>query len=386
MFLGYSLPVHGFSGFCRAALAAALLLVPATAALAQSADCGRLQAQIASLSRGDPQKSASFGRAAEKQRGELERTASYAASIGCNNRQFLIFGQGPPPQCGAIESQMQRMRANLGQLQSQAGQAQGGNSAAIRDLTLRYNAQCRAPQQSAAITAPQPRGLFEQFFGGDSRPQPPRFEQIPLDEPPPLRRTKLVPSQDDAEDAPRQGGARAVCVRTCDGGFFPISYSARRSNAESLDDMCHALCPNAEAKVYTYSNTGEIDEAVSSDGEAYTSLPNAFKYQKSFNPTCACKAKDQSWVQALAEAERVLGRTSRSDILVTQQKADELSRPKFALGVRPSARKLPGLDATATTPAVAATEPTDSSGGPQYQDVTGPDGVRRRVRIVGPKH
>ena len=391
-----SICFHGFRIARLAAWPAALLLLASgLPAKAQSADCGRIQAQIASLSRGDPQKSASYGRAAQKQRGELERTGSYAASIGCNNRQFLIFGQAPPPQCGAIESQMQRMRGNLAQLEAQSGGGQASNAGAIRDLTARFNSQCRAPQQSAAITAPQPRGLFEEFFGGRPQPQPQqRFEEIPLEQPVQRRRVQPQETSDEGDDTPHQGGSKAVCVRTCDGGFFPVSYSARRSSSESLEDMCHALCPNAEVKLFTYSNSGEIEDAVAKDGEAYTSLPNALKFQKKFDPACACKAQGQSWVQALAEAERVLGRSSRSDIVVTQQKADELARPKLSPGVRASARKLSAEDVTGTGVASSAIDVPASAkaldgaagvGQPQFHDVTGPDGLRRRVRIVGPK-
>ena len=382
-----------------AALPATLLLASGLPAKAQSSECGRMQAQIASLSRDNPQKSASYGRAAQKQRGELARTVSYAASIGCNNRQFLIFGQAPPPQCGAIETQIQRMRSNLAQLEAQSSGGQASNAGAIRDLTSRFNSQCRAPQQSAAVTAPQPRGLFEEFFGGRPQPQPQaqpqqRFQEIPLEQP--VQRHRVEPQEpaDESDDTPHQGGSKAVCVRTCDGGFFPVSYSARRSSSENLEDMCHALCPNAEVKLFTYSNSGEIEDAVAKDGEAYTSLPNALKFQKKFDPACACRAQGQSWVQALAEAERVLGRTSRSDIVVTEQKADEMARPRLSPGVRASARKLSTGDVTGTgvasavgdaTASTKALEGAASTGPSQFQEVTGPDGLRRRVRIVGPR-
>ena len=48
----------------------ALTLAGAAPAFAQSAECRSLQSQIASLSRGDPGRSATYGRAAQKQRAE----------------------------------------------------------------------------------------------------------------------------------------------------------------------------------------------------------------------------------------------------------------------------------------------------------------------------
>ena len=47
----------------------------------------------------------------------------------------------------------------------------------------------------------------------------------------------------------RQGGPQMVCVRTCDGGFFPMrNLPEGRGGA---DEMCQALCPGTEAQAYS---------------------------------------------------------------------------------------------------------------------------------------
>jgi hypothetical protein len=71
---------------------------------------------------------------------------------------------------------------------------------------------------------------------------------------------------------------------------------------------------------------GEISQAVSMRGKAYGQLANALKYTTSVDPSCACRKPGQSWAQALARAETMLGR-NRGDIVVTAAKAEELSRP-----------------------------------------------------------
>lgn len=382
-------------------------------AAAQSANCRNLQAQIASLSRGDPARANTFARAAQKQRGELDRTIAYANSIGCQKRQFLIFGEAAPPQCGALNARIQSMRGNLASLDDQAGEAAGGSPGAIRALNARFNAECRAPQPSpqiAAAPSPRQRSLFDELFGVRPGPLPPS-DFPPAQQEANLRRVPLEPVQsplDDGEEEDgvrRGGGSKAVCVRKCDGGFFPVSYSARSRNADSLGDMCKALCPNAEVELFTYRASGEIEEAVSADGEAYTSLPNAFKFQKTFDPACGCKPPGQSWVQALAEAERALGRESRNDILVTAKKSDELARPKNDPRKRPKAGADPNaaaFDAAAERDAfLAGRAPTAggattgiaagdgakanllAQGQGETREVTGPDGVKRRVRVIG---
>lgn len=352
----------GRSGL-RAAALALLALAPA-AATAQGVDCGRLQSQLASARSGTPAQAARFVAAANKQQAEVERTAAYAQSIGCNNRQFLIFGSAPPPQCGAIMGRLGQMRSNVASLQ---GQAQAASGAGLRgELQARYETYCRGGAQGS-------RGLFDTLFGaGNER------VQIPIEEDP--RSARPREEAEDRDERPR-GGSMAVCVRTCDGGFFPVSYSARRSNTEDLEEMCKALCPNVEAALFTYSPSRDIDQAVSADGEPYSALKNAGKYRTKFDPACTCKPPHKSWVEALADAEALLGRKAKSDILVTPEKSAEMSR-----GKAPLLRGRTDPAATAEAPAAAAA-PAKAFGltdGTSRDDVAA-DGARKRVRVIDPK-
>ena len=70
-------------------------------------------------------------------------------------------------------------------------------------------------------------------------------------------------------------GSYAVCVRTCDGSFFPVSYSGAGSRADSLEDVCRALCPNADMALYSFPFGGTVDEAASPTGEPYATPPNS---------------------------------------------------------------------------------------------------------------
>ncbi len=77
------------------------------------------------------------------------------------------------------------------------------------------------------------------------------------------------------------GYGKPVCVRLCDGAFFP---TASVSGGESA---CAAQCPDAPTALYTMS-TDRIEDAVSSTGALYTRLPVAKRYQTSFDSTCTC--------------------------------------------------------------------------------------------------
>ena len=304
-------------------------------ATAQTADCDRLQATIDSMPRGDGGGAARLQQAAARQRSELARTHAYANSLGCEKRSFLIFGEQAPPQCGTVQAQIQRMRGNLAQLESSAAAAGGGNDSRRRALMARYNANCGqvAPPQQAAAPRPRDRGFFETLFGANEPPRqqqaliPPQpdLTQIPLEAP----RPKTHDPEEGGQTRGAHGGNVAVCVRSCDGGFFPITYSAGRGDMEDLAALCTAMCPNAAANIYTYSGASDIETAVSLDGVPYRALPTAFRYRTTFDPSCSCKAPNQTWVAALSDAERLLTSGGGHDVVVTEQKAEELSRPQF---------------------------------------------------------
>ena len=367
----------------RAALGVVAGLLAATTAAdigaSQSIECERLRQAIADASSSD--QGAQYEAAADRQRAEIERTVAYARSIGCDRRQFLFFGSPPPPQCGQINAQIGRMRANLDELLSRANGV-GGRA----DLIARYNAQCAA--------APQPANIFQFLFGG-GRTGPGAVETVPL-------------NPDEANPEEARAGSKAVCVRSCDGAFFPVSYSATAGRLEGLEEMCRALCPNADVSLYTYPASGDIEEAVSINGARYVDSPAALKYRQSLDPNCSCRRRDQSWADALAGAEAKLGRESKGDIFVTPEKSAEMSRPRIDPKAKltkaappPDAVASPSVD-PALDPALtqqAATISREASGiaGGQAQtgarygedqgktvEMVGPDGVKRRVRIIDP--
>src|SRR5579885_3358308 len=155
------------------------------------------------------------------------------------------------------------------------------------------------------------------------------------------------------EDLSPRGGSQALCVRSCDGGFFPLSVPASQSNPDELTNLCQALCPNAEVSVYTRSPFQDITTAVSlDDNTPYTEHPNALKYQKTFDSACTCKPPGKSWAEALAGAEQLLGHVRKSDLVVTPETSAALARPKSEKALPPRS----------DAPATAAAGQGDNSG------------------------
>ena len=117
-------------------------------------------------------------------------------------------------------------------------------------------------------------------------------------------------------------------MRTCDGGYFPISFATSPARFADDEKTCKALCPATEANLYAYRNPGEdINQAVSVNGQPYTALPNAFHYRSEFNPSCSCSAPGQTWADALKSVDDKAQAEQQGDIIVTEESAKKMQRP-----------------------------------------------------------
>ncbi|WP_131193892.1 DUF2865 domain-containing protein [Lichenihabitans psoromatis] len=374
-------------------------------ASAQDFDCNRLQAAInASRQNADDAGRGTFDRAAQRQRYEIERTRNYAASIGCDNQQRGFFDDGPPPQCDAINAQIERMQGNLSRI------AQSGRDAHPSDeedgqraaLVARYNASCSTSGNPADLAQQHDSG----FYGNEGH-NPADLQSTSVN---PDDLSGLPLGGDSSEVTQQRSAGKAICVRTCDGGFFPLTASASQDQLSSLDELCKASCPNAEAKLYTTGSSDNLASATGLDGTPYTSLPSAFKFEKTFDPTCSCKPPKQSWVEALANAERLLGNDHHGDVTVTPQMSDQMSKAAPAPQPKGKAARKQKREAAATTDdtkvviegqrasqaptatnasAGIAASPTQAAkvfkeGDGATRTEKGPDGVMRNVRIISP--
>jgi hypothetical protein len=87
---------------------------------------------------------------------------------------------------------------------------------------------------------------------------------------------------------PQSLSSRAVCVRLCDGSFFPVNgEDAHRSQA-----ACASQCPGAPTQVfYRAIGSDQIEDAIASNGQRYAALPVAFRYRSTVDNTCTCGAR-----------------------------------------------------------------------------------------------
>jgi hypothetical protein len=153
-----------------------------------------------------------------------------------------------------------------------------------------------------------------------------------------------------------------------------VSFATYQARFQDDERTCKSLCPATEANLFTYRNPGEdINQAVSINGQPYSSLPNAFKFRTEFNPSCACKAAGQTWSEALKSVDDKAA-VEQGDIIVTEESAKRMQQRAQSKGTPPP-KKGTAPAGTAAAPATATPPPADT---------TATAGDKDKIRTVGP--
>jgi Protein of unknown function (DUF2865) len=345
-----------------AALALGGMLLAPSGAIANI--CRGIQAELAGL-----RSPRSDQAAAQRAAAEASRTWAYMRSIGCDRQQFLFFGQAPPPECGGY-------RARLAQLQAVAAPA---NAVAARRQQLMSALVSNNCQTSPAPPVQASRGvpLTGGFFDDGSR----------------RSSLEVRPDTDiDARPEPRlrSVSGKAVCVRLCDGYYFPID-TRTISLREGGDAACQSLCPASETKIFL--KPGEIEDAEAPDGVSYTELPNALRYRKTFDATCHCRRQDQTVGEGLPTVlNPENGRGSAGFGILNQDVADEFDLPLRGKVSVPGKKTDTSLFGKTPPPAPApqpppevtvdGTVPMDRG---ERREFKTRDGATRTVRVIAPE-
>jgi hypothetical protein len=83
---------------------------------------------------------------------------------------------------------------------------------------------------------------------------------------------------------------RTVCVRLCDGSFFPVSFSTSRDRFGDDEAKCQAGC-DAPSRLFVYATEGGSPETMADvQGHPYVALATAFKFRATYDPACKCRA------------------------------------------------------------------------------------------------
>lgn len=144
------------------------------------------------------------------------------------------------------------------------------------------------------------QGFFQNLFGVPVPPTAP-VRRLPSQSPAPRppfieasteNRAKL--QDESAQGKSRSGNYRTLCVRMCDGYYWPINQSVSRSGFYHDANLCKNSC-GTEARLFYHPNASpDVNGMVDLSGRAYSRLPNAFRYRKSLVAGCQCKPEPWS--------------------------------------------------------------------------------------------
>jgi hypothetical protein len=145
------------------------------------------------------------------------------------------------------------------------------------------------------------QGWLWGFLGGEERSGP--FER----ERPLPRERPAIPT----------GGA--VCVRLCDGFFWPVSQSI--ANVSRAAKQCELACPG-RSRLFIRNLGTEPSDMVDLEGKPYSKLENAFRHQREYVSDCTCRGhpwEEQSLARHRAYAEAAAGKPGSQHVMTKQQ-------------------------------------------------------------------
>ena len=119
-----------------------------------------------------------------------------------------------------------------------------------------------------------------------------------------------------------RGTYRTVCVRLCDGYYWPISFATSSSSFDRDAETCERSC-SSPARLYSYPNPGgEPEEMTDAKGTPYSKLKTAFLYRNEYVQDCKCKP--DPWDQEALDRHRLYALEARQRVRTVQRSYPEL--------------------------------------------------------------
>lgn len=281
-----------FSVFMCVGIALSVLIISAETSIAQSKQCVNLKRQLASVvnkTSSPSRKYLQYKRAVGQQDAQIRKTKIALRKNRCRKGFSSNI-------CRRINSSLSKMQTNLTSLrrktQSLAPRSSSRRQerAKIKRAMQRYSCGAKKLSNVKRVTKkskqPRRRTILEQLFGVKTYSN------------------DGSTFRGDGEVLPKSnyGTYRSLCVRTCDGYYFPISFSTTKDRLGEDQITCEKMCPGTETTLFYHEMPSQdAEQSVSlRTGQPYTSLKNAFAYRKKINPQCGCKASTKQNFKEIA--------------------------------------------------------------------------------------
>jgi hypothetical protein len=256
--------------------AAVLLMSLSLAGNAAASDiCDRLGFALANLSeRAVPTDEVrKYGRAIVEQKRSLRELGRTMRRDGCSNGSVMVVGGANADECSHLEAKQARMERNLEILEAKKISLLSDNSSGLqRRRLVAALEQNRCNEQPQLVSTPgndDSASLVSKDAGGLETIRVPSSEPNYSD-------SQFV----DLGGAAINGNYRTMCVRACDGAYFPVSSHASPMNFRRDAQVCSMMCPGTETELYFHSIQTESAAMRSTrTGRPYDEMQNAYRFR-----------------------------------------------------------------------------------------------------------
>ena len=249
-----------------------------------SSICDSLVEQLANTTEvfGSTDQSRKYDSAIKAQADQIRSARSDMKRLGCSQGSVIVYGGANGVMCDKLASTLNQMENNLAQLSATKATLASGYSQDGRrnDLMQSYKINRCASDVSEADASVQTVSMSNELDMNRTsnaminvttpEPLPQKIEQ-------PRKTLIVVPLGHASED----GSLKTLCVRTCDGGFFPISQGADPKDFRRDARVCSMMCPGTETQLFYNDNASDKPEDMVSvsTGNTYGELKRAFAYR-----------------------------------------------------------------------------------------------------------
>ena len=237
-----------------------LTLAPASSKAQDTEVCTRLQTQLAAYDERHPAVSPKllrYTRAVEQHTAQIEQVRADIDAGQCTSGSVTVYGSPDDPACERMRVKLDDLKAELKLLEERRDRVSSGSTDIGRErlmTALRANG-CRLPDD---VVIRGTRDIDDETYRFDLSDETARY--------------------------------RTMCVRSCDGYYFPISFASTPAHFPADAQRCAERCPGADVRLYFYSVTAqESEDMLSVDSqEPYLDHPNAFLYRTKSVASCSC--------------------------------------------------------------------------------------------------
>ena len=280
----------------------------------------------------------------------VDRTFNIGASkLDSSCYEYFLFTKSfrNTPQCKELARQVDDAKRRLGELEAQRQEAMGSTGRSFKDDIIRELAR----NNCGANYVDQARRREGGFWQDE----------------------ETIGNSTWTPHGGTNGAAtyRTLCVRLCDGYYFPVSFSTLPSHFAQDAESCSSRCA-APTELYYYPNPGgAVDQSVAlTSQEPYTKLRVAFRYRKEFVNGCSCKeaeyVPDGQTPEKKADSGGAAGQSKATALPPRRADAatDALHNPNTGIttgSTSPAPTAVaPTTAPSASAPAPAASEPAEA--------------------------